>query len=998
MSRRPTFILDQAQDAAGDDSESEHSDQGSYAGSFIDDGSIGEEGGGPMPMQQSPEPAPKRQRRAISPSIDLFGLSSEDDASDDASDNSESGSDSGDDAPDRPPLLGPIVYDEDVPEAEIVGGRPPPPLPEAVLTIYGLYGNEVRADQRWTLEQLDALVRQAMRLWLERGVMTWEEFCLEKVTELAPDVNMDDLDAAHIQVTKVFREHERVIKLIDEQYQRIRYHTYDVEEGADVVAHRQELRNYIMRIRNVIKYCFENVLGNIKARMFQDTHTAVVGRLRKSYTFQTFGELEDMDLKDIHKLTWLIVQEASERGYRKYRGKVYEEIFIPYEGQQIGTYAWEYVRKFVDSKRKSTIETFIHDVCNMSDNPGAWYIKLNLASKMKVLVNELSKGQYDASFPTLRMEMKAMAFKNGLYFLDEGSYAGKFVAWSQRAEIPQDTVALVYHPCDFPEEDYTIIQQTLAREDSFHQDPLDIDTPHVARVFKHQKLDLKGKNVFERDLVFRVIFMLAGRMFYQLRQGIHLENDTGRRSHVPENWQVIAFFKGVAGTGKSVFLELIQYALGETNCALLSTKIEAQFGLSAIYDSIAVFCTEVRDGFQLSMGELLQMIEGTSVQVAKKFELATKEKWTAPMMFSGNEVPKNWMDRGGEMTRRFVVVEFTQGVKEVDTRIKQNAQNNIGRFVLKCNYAYRKAVVDVGPNDLYHRILKQHTTLGVVDIDGDGHMRLARDELEETLTTWATQGIEPPLLAFFGTCQKRCKYLNKIVVQWAMSEEWVYSPEMEEEIFVARVGNYMYDDENLLVPPALYLYNCEGGVVRGCLWRGRVVPLSWTFYVILESHRTQKTLFAPCQYNFDNVLVRVNAHSVMGSYFEETSRNFKSATHTIAAFLNDRSHVRLKHYDLDMRYVCSFREFKIAANKYAHGNNLASITWNSDQYKPIFDEYGIIHSTSGAVAVNGVRRFGSYLLGLRLVTDDDDEDFEEEEEGENQDNVVVAQPIHLGQC
>jgi phage/plasmid-associated DNA primase len=57
------------------------------------------------------------------------------------------------------------------------------------------------------------------------------------------------------------------------------------------------------------------------------------------------------------------------------------------------------------------------------------------------------------------------------------------------------------------------------------------------------------------------------------------------------------------------------------------------------------------------------MISGEEMSIATKFKDAKQRTWTVPGMFFGNELA-NWIDAAGSMSRRLVVVEFNQLVKD----------------------------------------------------------------------------------------------------------------------------------------------------------------------------------------------------------------------------------------------------------------------------------------------------------------------------------------------
>ena len=72
--------------------------------------------------------------------------------------------------------------------------------------------------------------------------------------------------------------------------------------------------------------------------------------------------------------------------------------------------------------------------------------------------------------------------------------------------------------------------------------------------------------------------ILLGRLLFRVRQH--------------DNWEVVPFLYGAAGTGKSTFLEVVTAMHGAHQVGTISSTFEPTFGLEALHDKFVVMCRE----------------------------------------------------------------------------------------------------------------------------------------------------------------------------------------------------------------------------------------------------------------------------------------------------------------------------------------------------------------------------------------------------------------------
>lgn len=157
-----------------------------------------------------------------------------------------------------------------------------------------------------------------------------------------------------------------------------------------------------------------------------------------------------------------------------------------------------------------------------------------------------------------------------------------------------------------------------------------------------------------------------------------------------DNWQILMFIKGIAGSGKSTVATLMKAMYPSELTCNLSSNAESKFGLSAIVGKKLCICPEVKNNFAIPQGDLQSAISGEDVSISEKFKTARTVRWTVPFLFCGNEVA-NWRDAAGSMKRRLLIFEFTVKVRGSDPQLPKKMASSMPSFLAKISLAYQQA-------------------------------------------------------------------------------------------------------------------------------------------------------------------------------------------------------------------------------------------------------------------------------------------------------------------
>lgn len=343
------------------------------------------------------------------------------------------------------------------------------------------------------------------------------------------------------------------------------------------------------------------------------------------------------------------LNDLAEQGFRRYREDIVRPVRVQTERGIKNTCAWEQVFSIHDyvkslSGRRLTNQAMWLDLTSGQGVAG-----------MKAL-EEYLVGCDDPEVPEITTDRTVFSFENGVYQAKKEEFV--YYADAERYFPPNMyPVACKHHRMPFNPEWIKI------------PDPINIPTPAFDTIMESQH--------WSPD-VRRWVFVLLGRLFY----------DVGEF----DDWQVVPFLKGLAGTGKSAVLNFVREVYEDSDVGIISNTIEKQFGLSAVSDKYLAIADDIRKNMQLDQTEFQNSISGNGVSCARKFKDPKLVKpWCCTQLWSGNE-PPGFHDNSGSVGRRFATLLFAYRVIHPDGSLPDRLRAELPAFICKANRCYKNMI------------------------------------------------------------------------------------------------------------------------------------------------------------------------------------------------------------------------------------------------------------------------------------------------------------------
>jgi len=365
--------------------------------------------------------------------------------------------------------------------------------------------------------------------------------------------------------------------------------------------------------------------------------------------------------------------------YRRYYDSCYKKIRTTEEGYD--THAWKYV---------STIEEFIYKIVDKNEYYDMFCHLTNSSGTAKWAAEYLSKC-VGHEFMDINKDRHIFSFNNGIYVINKFSediseevygyssgYTTMFIPYNSNASLNNDMVSSKYFNTNF---DVDLIQTNDKdhRYNDYYNIILD-KCPHFLSIMTHQE--------WPED-VQRWFLALIGRLCFEVG--------------TLDDWQVMPFLLGQAGTGKSTVLtKVVKLFYEAKDIGTLGNNIEIKFGLGALKDVFLFIGPEIKGNFSMEQSEFQSIISGEDVQVAIKNKTATSIKWKAPGIIAGNEVPQ-FSDNAGSISRRLVVFLYNNKVPsgKGDTQLGRKLEKEIVYILHACVSAYLSKVNLHGSSDIW---------------------------------------------------------------------------------------------------------------------------------------------------------------------------------------------------------------------------------------------------------------------------------------------------------
>ena len=460
-------------------------------------------------------------------------------------------------------------------------------------------------------------------------------------------------------------------------------HTYHEERGNDVGLEEYSSSDVIRRIERLLRIS-DNAQHVIESSInfrnaMEKSFTASGQRAEEMFSCITYnkqnlsseGDEKDAALKDHQDLILYLLNEICIYGYRRVESDMYKQIFL----NGLPTHAWT---------KECSIQNFIHKNCQKETRGKFWKKLTNKLGTAQSLEDHLVKC-VDCQFPDLVQDRHVMSFRNGLFVanhVSEGSMLlPKFFSY-QDDNIQPSLVSTIYHEQDFPFEYLTGLSQPTDISKEFI---MMIETPELTDILTFQRLSAD---------VQLWVFIFIGRMIF----------DTNER----DNWQVMPFLKGVAGSGKSTIIyDVISKFYNPEEVFMVSNNCEKKFGLQNCLKTngnMKAICLmpEVKNDFAMEQGDWQQAVSGERIPINRKHCTTITQKFIMPMFAAGNQMI-GYDDNSNSVARRVPVIKFNYpvGARQDGEKPKKLAKE-LGSIILKATLAYAWASNNHGMQNIWN--------------------------------------------------------------------------------------------------------------------------------------------------------------------------------------------------------------------------------------------------------------------------------------------------------
>lgn len=534
---------------------------------------------------------------------------------------------------------------------------------------------DINDKQDWTREEFEKILNQHKRKWILKNYKEanpvdvfrkiFMNFNICSFTHLCSQKEMKD------RLDFNFFEIQKLIFLLDmmgknDNKQKITKEEWDEydENLKNKKFYEQEYNEHsqiIKKMKEILYYYGETLLTFSVGFHASSKYHSSADNIHKSILRKWIEPYDDDknndNEKDHQKLLRCLFEICKMKRYSKYNDLIYHPVFT-----KSGHYAYS-------CEKVDDIDHFVECQISRDNNPMLWDLAHKDKSTITYVKNHL-KVCVDSSLPYLEKDRRLYSFNNGIYQLKvekinkrgQKYYTDKFYPYDQqkRPKIRQGVVCCKYFNQEMDYQDY----------DEWY----DIPTPNIQKIF-----DLQYEQDKEYDEICKWVYILTGRLLYEIGE--------------LEGWQVIAFMKGLAGTGKGTFIKAIQRFFDVEDVGVLSNDGQKQFSVSALMDKLLFVAPEIKGDLSLPQATFQSMISGEDISIDIKHKTAQTVTWKIPGILAGNEVP-GWTDNSGSIARRLIIFGFNKKVprSKTDPELWNKIGLEIPRFLRKCNLAYLDAV------------------------------------------------------------------------------------------------------------------------------------------------------------------------------------------------------------------------------------------------------------------------------------------------------------------
>jgi hypothetical protein len=269
------------------------------------------------------------------------------------------------------------------------------------------------------------------------------------------------------------------------------------------------------------------------------------------------------------------------------------------------------------------------------------------------------------SFPDIEGDREVFSFDNGIY----NTRTNQFTLYD---DVPEGCVTSNYHDQHF--------------DPRWTNCDLDeIPVPRMKRILEYQE-------ICGEDLIWT--FGMIGRLFFW--------------TNARDRWEVMLFFMGMAGTGKSVIVKQIQLVYTTNDVSIISNEVE-DFGLAKLVREgrkrWLLVAPEVNRAFRMSGMMWQSMVCGEAVSIAEKNRRDPHDipAMDIPMVMAGNQIIFVTKSSKGSASRRLFMTNFRKVVPDNmrDSSIGHDMKQEIAAFIVMCARSYNRLLEIVGTDSVW---------------------------------------------------------------------------------------------------------------------------------------------------------------------------------------------------------------------------------------------------------------------------------------------------------
>lgn len=416
-----------------------------------------------------------------------------------------------------------------------------------------------------------------------------------------------------------------------------------------------EYKRRIHRIWEIIYYTY-NMLQSVvhvhccKNPDIDNTSDTELGFFR-------FKCVADCRNTPFQNLILYILEYMNMRNLRKYKDKCMKKVYSP-DGKF--TYSWTIHCTLID---------VVYEACRKETNYDQWQ-NMTAAKDNPTKVAEYIQNCHDPEVPALFKNRNMHSFTNGVYFSDRD----EFVTYASGKIDPGKECSSKFFNNKFTE----------YPSDTHWSD---IPTPYLEHIMDFQEWSEEVK---------KWMYVFIGRCLY----------DLGHK----DDWQVVFFLEGIAGSGKSTIINsIIKLLYDDDDVGTMSTNIEKKFGVEALTEKYVIVAPEIKHDVCIEQADFQSMVSGERVVANRKNrQPIVVDPWKAPIAMAGNQVP-NWSDNSNSIARRIVWFYFSMIVPtdKGDMKMGKKLEAELPNIIQKSNKAYLEAT-DKFSNDNIWRHLPQY--------------------------------------------------------------------------------------------------------------------------------------------------------------------------------------------------------------------------------------------------------------------------------------------------